>query len=546
MLSFRSWIWFAIVIALFNAPVLGRAATFNVTPNGDSDCTDLNCGLQAALDAAQNNNQADTLLLAPGNYDASGGTFFYPSNDVLAAAENFPLTLRGSDPTTTTLNGGDLQQVMLINTSNLTADDNADILVEGLTFEHGNSVGERGGGLFIETNDADIALNHCQILNNTSDDFGGGVELDSFAAGNIVASGNLIVGNISTNEESGADVIGTDGNITLVNNIFFNNKAPNGIAGGAFVSYFSGLSTSGVITIVNNTFVGNTSSLEGGGLWMSANSGGIANVYNNIAFGNTAGVPGDDIFFNDANLTINLFNNDLGEVCFESTSACDPTAVTGLNQAGNLSLDPLLVDPANGNFNLGIGSQVIDKGDAAAPSLPTIDFAGNPRIIGPAPDMGALEALPDIDVSPTSLGFGNVGLHTKSTLILTIANKGAGILDVNSLELGDGVNYSLDPTLGPNPCGTLAPSLANGESCTLGVVFGPTVNGASSSTLTIASNDPDEAQVVVALSGNGGVALISGSGCSLEATSSGSISWLLAMAALVPALYFRKKKIGKI
>jgi serine protease len=66
----------------------------------------------------------------------------------------------------------------------------------------------------------------------------------------------------------------------------------------------------------------------------------------------------------------------------------------------NLALDPLFVDPGNGDFHLGAGSPCIDAGSDSAPSLPTHDFEGDDRVVdgdvdGVARvDMGVDEALP--------------------------------------------------------------------------------------------------------------------------------------------------------
>ncbi len=48
---------------------------------------------------------------------------------------------------------------------------------------------------------------------------------------------------------------------------------------------------------------------------------------------------------------------------------------------GNVSVDPLFVDPAAGDYRLRMVSPCIDAGTNDAPALPGTDFDGNPRIV---------------------------------------------------------------------------------------------------------------------------------------------------------------------
>ncbi|HKX11795.1 MAG TPA: choice-of-anchor Q domain-containing protein, partial [bacterium] len=368
----------ALALTLISANLQG--ATFNVS-NGSE--------LQTALTTAQSNGEGDTILLAPGTYDASGATFTYVADNSLGSEENFPLTLQGSDAATTLLDGGDANQVMVLDASPIPDDSNADIRIENLTFQNANAT-TFGAGLLVITNNADVTLLGSQFLNNETTNFGAGADLQLGAhggSGNLVANGNLFAGNVA-NDIGAAEFIVDGGSAVISNNIFFNNQSV-GNTGAVIVQYFSGVPAGGPMTLVNNTFFQNTSGTDIGALYLAADlSGEVLNVYNNIIFGNSAGTTSQDIFADlGAGAVLNLFNNDFSEICFDAVN-CDPALNASVNLGANLNVDPLLVDPTGGDFSLGLGSPVIDQGDPNAPDLPALDYLGNPRIAGAAPDMG--------------------------------------------------------------------------------------------------------------------------------------------------------------
>jgi Abnormal spindle-like microcephaly-assoc'd, ASPM-SPD-2-Hydin len=104
-------------------------------------------------------------------------------------------------------------------------------------------------------------------------------------------------------------------------------------------------------------------------------------------------------------------------------------------------------------------------------------------------------ANPQLTVSATSLGFGNVALNTATTLTLTLTSSGTTPVTVNSVSIagagltivGGGFPVTIDPT----------------QTLLLQLQFKPTIAGAITGQLTINSNSTTGSSAVVALSGNG-------------------------------------------
>lgn len=111
-------------------------------------------------------------------------------------------------------------------------------------------------------------------------------------------------------------------------------------------------------------------------------------------------------------------------------------------------------------------------------------------LLGHTPD-------PDIEISPTLHDFGAVGVDTVHTVTVTVANVGGGPLDITGVEYAstdDTVLYLSDD-------GALGGTLGPGERRELEVTFAPTTLGGWEGTLTVASDDPDEAEVIAVQSG---------------------------------------------
>ena len=225
---------------------------------------------------------------------------------------------------------------------------------------------------------------------------------------------------------------GTDGGDVTIKGMAFENG--NGGFGGVLVDSFEG-----TITITNNTFSGNSVGYYGGGIyaWLYYDTA-ILNIYNNIFLNNTAN-DGDDLYVdsdgdgNHIGSTINLYNNDLsGNANFDTGQSEDLyiTCTDKYNHANNIQHAPQFVDPINGDFHLKSTSPCIDAGTADAPELPDTDFEGNPRILGPAPDIGADEyytghpiPIPDIKINGSD---GPIKLNQSDTLTITVTLNNTG------------------------------------------------------------------------------------------------------------------------
>ena len=103
---------------------------------------------------------------------------------------------------------------------------------------------------------------------------------------------------------------------------------------------------------------------------------------------------------------------------------------------------------------------------------------------------------PDIDVTPTSFNFGDVGIGLSKDIVVTIKNIGEAPLTISTISLnGSGFEVIL-PSLPPF-------NLEQGASLIFTIRFQPSANTNYSGKLTIRSNDPDEGELNYTLTGSG-------------------------------------------
>ncbi len=426
------------------AAIPSHAATFTVTETSDNDCTDNDCDLQSALTAAQDNDEADTINIAAGTYDASGATFSYLADATALSEENFALTIEGAGVGQTIIDGGMLARGLSIITSGLSDDSAASTTVRHISFvdgsgannggnlligttqapvtvEHcsftGGKATNNGGGLGVLTNDGAGIIRHNNFVSNDADNNGGGAAFLGFASGSVTLENNIFDGNHAGNNGGGAGMLTFDtGSATLINNIAFGNSADNSSGGLAGMLFGTG----GTAVFTHNTVHDNSSNLGGGLRAFSTADSQHIDIYNNIAWGNTATTSGGDIdIFNsddDANNignTVTIHNNNYSDLSEDCNSGSCTSTISSMN---NLDVDPLFVDASAGDLHLQSTSPLIDQGDPAAPELPTEDIDGDPRTLGSAPDMGADEV--------TACGDGSI--NTNAGEVCDDGNTAAG------------------------------------------------------------------------------------------------------------------------
>jgi len=310
------------------------------------------------------------------------------------------------------------------------------IVVEmsGLTIANGATAGE-GAGLLVENEN--LTMIDCTITNNTAGQDGGGIEMN--ATGGTLTLIRCTVSNntvtSATFDGGGVDAEASGITVTIIDSTISDNKA-GGEGGGVFIAFGSTLDILGT-TVVNNqatgtggggvfidrpdgnsfirnsTFVGNSAAGDGGALYFAGTSAKMF-VFNSTVIGNTAGSEGGGIYLNGASSTLDLRSvavsgnaapagpdvfspgtvlatvSLLGTAAGVTAFTADATTTSLVGK--NPLLGPLADNGGPTQTRLPLpGSPLLDAGTANG--LPTDQRgAGFPRTVGPATDVGAVEA----------------------------------------------------------------------------------------------------------------------------------------------------------
>jgi hypothetical protein len=341
------------------------------------------CSIQTAIDNAVD---ADEIIVA-------AGTYFEMINFLGKA-----VTLRSADgPSVTIIDAEQTGRVVTC-----TSGEGPETVLQGFTITHGDAA--YGGGMLNLSSSPTVT--DCTFSNNKAGDggwrgFGGGMfnnlsasptVTDCTFEGNVADNGGGMFNDESSPTVAGCAFRGnfawkagggmynddfSDAMVTACT--FSDNRAPGG--GGGMLNLVSSP------TVTNCTFSTNEA---GEGAWIGF-GGGMHNTGNsnptvtNCTFDRNTADMGGGMYNDESSPTVAgciLWGDMPDEIDNLSSSPVITYSDVqgGWPGTGNIEIDPLLTDPANGDLRLSPGSPCIDAGDnTAVPGGITNDLDGNPR-----------------------------------------------------------------------------------------------------------------------------------------------------------------------
>lgn len=210
------------------APLFTTWYVSAATGNDSNDCLSLGTACLTVAEAASRAGAGDTIQIAPGSYDEN--------LDI-----SLILTLTGSSPDNTFLEGGDSHRVLTASSSQLTLTD--------LTIRHGRVTNENGGGIY---NFGALTLENVQVISNTAENGGGG---GIFNSGSLILQNSLVSGN-DVASAGGGLYTWYGSSLTATNSLISHNQASQG----------GGLYNLGVSHLADSTLSDNFAAVFGGGL----------------------------------------------------------------------------------------------------------------------------------------------------------------------------------------------------------------------------------------------------------------------------------------
>ena len=388
-------------------------------PGGDGSELDPYCSIQTAIDNAVD---TDEIVVAPGMY--------FETINFLGKA----VTLRSSDgAAVTTLDAQGNGSVVICESG-----EGPNTVLSGFVITGGTAF--RGGGMFNEVSSPTVI--DCMFVANTAS-FGGGMFNINFSSPTVLGC-------------------------TFVTNTAINN-------GGGMLN-----SNNSDATIVNCRFADNVAGESGGGIYNTAVT---FPVMINCTFGNNAASSGGAVFYG---FSLSIVRNCIvsGNIPDSFSGPGTPTVTFsavegGFSGIGNIDVDPMFVDPLNGDFHLASGSPCIDAGrNSSVPIDITTDLDGNPRFVDdpdtldtgcgvPPVDMGAYEFQSPFCPGDCGDGDGTVGIVDFLALLDQWGQVGTSC-DLGALGVGIEDFLELLANWGPCPLAATVGGccLTDGSCCT--------------------------------------------------------------------------------
>ncbi|MFC1517454.1 right-handed parallel beta-helix repeat-containing protein [Candidatus Margulisiibacteriota bacterium] len=337
--------------------------------DADLELVTMYTGLDAMADAVLDAASGYTVYVGEGTFDPGHKIIVNKSLKIKGAPN-----IAGAEEAI--LNGGGVHDILEVQ-------NDAVLELENLQLYDGDSgVFVKNGGLImagckVSSCDWGVDMDTAESVTIDNSEFLGNMT-GVLSRGDLLLKNSLFKDNYDDyTAEGGGGLKVYSGTAYAYNNIFCENKTDDyggaALIRGAATTYF-----------YNNVFYNNDAA-DAGAVYLTQNGSSLTGA-NNIFWGNTAAGWGQDIAKSQTTAL------DLTYSCIESGEYYDvmvPGDVSLLGEPGNIDANPLFVDAANYNFNLGAGSPCEDTGTSSG-ALST-DKVGESRPQGADYDMGAYE-----------------------------------------------------------------------------------------------------------------------------------------------------------
>jgi subtilisin family serine protease len=312
---------------------------------------------------------------------------------------------------------------------NLTARGNAE---EPIIFtRHQPTANSRWGGIrFISAEDTS-KLVYCNIEHGFS---AGAADIGNGGAIHCESSHLLIRNSFISNNAAklGAGIYASNSAIFINKTIILDNESTTSGSG----LYLA--NTQAVVT--NSLIVGNTSIGNGGGIYYSSNATFRSRFANCVLYGNEANL-GDGIYISSGKMNFTnviLWDNNSDDIYINNANDAIQNITwsnieSGWSGIGNISQDPLFVNPNNHDYHLQNESPCINTGN---PNTLYNDTDGTQNDMG---NYGGGELLAYF----TAYDFGTVDVNTSQTFRLGLINQRDTAFVVDSVYFKNGLHFSV-------------------------------------------------------------------------------------------------------